>query len=92
VVALVQLDAVRGRLGAEAEHHGPRLVALNRLQHEVRAAQQRVDGMPLAVGDRSWEREERAIQEGGGVDSQQRTGHAGKVACAPCSPSTASTI
>jgi hypothetical protein len=47
VVAVVQLDAVGGRLGAEAQRHGARLVALDGLQHQVRAAQQRVDRMPL---------------------------------------------
>src|SRR6059036_685523 len=39
VVALVQRNAIRRGLGAEAQHHGARSVALDRLQHEVRAAQ-----------------------------------------------------
>jgi hypothetical protein len=76
VVAGVQLDPVGRGFGAEAHDHGARRMALDGLQHEVRATQQSVDRVSVAVGYRARQREERAVQQRGGVDGDQRSGDA----------------
>ena len=75
VVGRVELDAVVRRLGAEAQDDGARRLALDDLEDEVGRAEQRVDGPPAGVGDGLGQREERAVQQRGAVDGEQRRGH-----------------
>ncbi len=77
VVAREVVRAVGRGLRAEAEDDRARGVRLDGLQDEVRAAEQRVDGLPLRVLDRVREREERAVEQRRRVDGEQRGGHPG---------------
>ena len=78
VVAVEQLHAVVGRVGAEAEHHRARLVLLDLAQDQVRGAEQRVHRLPVRALDRVGQRVEGAEQHRGGVDDEEGTWHAGK--------------
>ena len=77
VVAVVELHAVVGGVRAEAEHDGARLVLLDLAQHQVRGAEQGVDGLAVRALDGVGQRVEGAEQHRGGVDDEQGTGHAG---------------
>ena len=68
VVAVEQLDAVVGGVGAEAEHHRARGVLLDLAQDEVGGAEQRVDRQAVLALDRVRQRVEGAEQHRGGVD------------------------
>ena len=70
VVAVEQLHAVVGGVGAEAEHHGARLVLLHLAQDQVRGAEQRVHRLPVRALDRVGQRVEGAEQHRGGVDNE----------------------
>jgi len=75
VVGGVGLGAVGGGLGAEAVHDRARLVLLDHLEHRVGRAQQRVDGPAVGPRDRVGEREERSVEQVGGVGDEEWTGH-----------------
>ena len=68
VVAVEQLDAVVGGIGAEAEHDGPRVVLLDLPQHEVRGAEQGVDRRVAPALDRLRQGVEGAEEHGRRVD------------------------
>ena len=67
-------DAVGAGLGAEAQDDGPWAEALDRLQQQVRGAEQRVGGPAVRALDALGEREERAVEQRRSVDCEQRRG------------------
>ena len=75
VVGGVGLGAVVGGLGAEAVHDRARLVLLDHLEHRVGRAEQRVDGLAVRPRDRVGEREERSVEQVGGVGDEEWAGH-----------------
>jgi hypothetical protein len=73
VVAAVELHPILRRLGAEADHHGPRGVGLDGGEDEVGRAEQGVDGLAVGARDGLGEGEEGAVKQRRGVDREQRT-------------------
>ena len=75
VVGGVQLGAVVGGFGAEADHDRPGTAVRGDPQDHVDRPEQGVD--PLTVGslDRVGEGEERAVEDERSVDREQRSGH-----------------
>jgi acyl dehydratase len=78
VVAREQLLAVDGRLRAVAQDDRARVVALDRLEDEVRRAQQGVARALVGPGDRARQREERPEEQVRPVDGEQRARRHGR--------------
>ncbi len=76
VIGGEELDAVRGRVGAEAEHHRPGVVRLDLPEDQVRRAEQGVDRIAVRALDRLRQGVERPEEHRGGVDREQGACHA----------------